>query len=76
MKLLISALTKFLMGLVIVGVLLFLPAGGFGYAYGWLFIGLLFIPMLAWGIALFIKAPALLEKHLLNKEKRCARGRA
>lgn len=76
MKLLISALTKFLTGLVIVGVLLFLPAGGFGYAYGWLFTGLLFIPMLASGIALFIKALALLEKRLLAKEKQGARGRA
>ncbi len=68
MKLLFSALTKFLMGLLLVGVLLFWPAGGFGYVNGWLFIGLLFLPMLILGIVLFLKAPALLEKRLNAKE--------
>lgn len=69
MKLLLRALTKFLMGLVLVGVLLFLPAGGLGYPNGWLFIGLLFLPMLLFGIALFLKAPELLEKRLNAKEE-------
>ena len=69
MKLLFSALTKFILGLVLVGALLFLPAGSFFYPNAWLFIGLLFIPMLILGVVLFIKAPALLEKRLNAKEK-------
>ena len=70
MKLLISALTKYLMGLAMVGLLLFLPAGTLAYPGGWLFCGLLFIPMLILGIVLFAKAPALLEKRLRSKESR------
>ena len=69
MKLLISALTKYVLGLLLVGALLFLPAGGFGYAEAWLFLALLFLPMLALGIVLFVKSPALLEKRLNVKEK-------
>lgn len=68
MKLLVKALIKFLIGLLLVGTLLFAPAGSFGYINGWLFIGLLFIPMIFLGIVLFIKAPALLEKRLNAKE--------
>ena len=68
MKLFIKALTKFVIGLLLVGALLFAPAGTFGYPGGWLFIGLLFIPMIFLGIVLFIKAPALLEKRLDAKE--------
>ena len=69
MKLLISALSKFLIGLVLVGALLFLPAGSLEYMNGWLFIGLLFAPMLILGAILFIKAPDLLKKRLDAKEK-------
>lgn len=69
MKLLISALSKFIFGLAFVGVLLFLPAGGFDYMNGWLFIGLLFAPMLILGAVLFIKSPDLLKKRLDAKEK-------
>ena len=68
-KLLFSALTKFLCGLVLVGLLLFLPAGSFDYTGGWLFIALLFIPMIILGAVLLIKAPELLEKRLGAKEK-------
>lgn len=68
-KLLFSALTKFLVGLVLVGLLLFLPAGSFAYTGGWLFIALLFIPMIILGAVLLIKAPELLEKRLGAKEK-------
>ncbi|MBE6570266.1 MAG: isoprenylcysteine carboxylmethyltransferase family protein [Ruminococcaceae bacterium] len=68
MKLLLSATTKYIMGLILVGVLLFLPAGSFAYINGWLFIGLLFIPMLILGIVLFCKSPGLLEKRLQAKE--------
>ena len=56
-------------GIHLVGALLFLPAWSFRYPGAWLFIMLLFIPMLFMGIVLFAKAPALLEKRLSNKEK-------
>ncbi len=72
MKLWANALTKYLLGLVLVGALVFWPAGTFAYVGGWLFMGLLFVPMLLLGIVLLIKAPALLEKRLNNKEKRGA----
>lgn len=69
MKLAIRALIKYLAGLLLVGALLFLPAGTLSYAGGWLFIGLLFIPMLALGVVLLFKSPSLLEKRLSVKEK-------
>jgi len=69
MKLLINALTKFLCGLLIVGLLLFLPAGTLSYTYGWLFIGLLFVPMLIAGLVMFFKSPDFLAKRLEAKEK-------
>ena len=68
-KLFLSALTKFLLGLVLVGAILFLPAGSFAFVGGWLFIALLFIPMIFLGVFLFIKSPELLEKRLDAKEK-------
>lgn len=68
-KLFLSALTKFLCGLVLVGALLFLPAGSFAFTGGWIFIGLLFIPMLVLGAVLFVKSPDLLQKRLDAKEK-------
>ena len=69
MKLAFRALIKFIVGLLLVGALLFLPAGGFGYMNGWLFIGLLFVPMLILGAVLFAKAPELLAKRLNHREK-------
>lgn len=51
------------------GLLLFLPAGTFAYPNAWLFLALLFIPMLMLGVVLFTKAPELLEKRLQSKEK-------
>ncbi|MBE6870673.1 MAG: isoprenylcysteine carboxylmethyltransferase family protein [Ruminococcaceae bacterium] len=69
MKLALSALIKFTVGLFLVGALIFLPAGSFGYANGWLFIGLLFLPMMILGVVLLIKAPNLLEKRIDAKEK-------
>ena len=69
MKLLLDASVKFTVGLVLVGVLLFAPAGSFFYANGWLFMGLLFIPMLFLGMVMLFKAPALLKKRLDAKEK-------
>lgn len=69
MKLLFSALTKFIAGIILVGALLFLPAWTFNYPHAWAFIGILFVPMLIMGAFLLAKAPALLEKRLNNKEK-------
>ncbi len=68
-KLLLSALSKYLLGLILVAALLFLPAGTLAFPKGWLFLGLLFIPMLLLGIILFVKAPNLLEKRLRHKEQ-------
>jgi protein-S-isoprenylcysteine O-methyltransferase Ste14 len=72
MKLIISALTKFICGLVLIGAFLFVPAWTFNYTGAWLFIALLFAPMLIMGIVLFVKAPDLLAKRLNNKEKESA----
>lgn len=72
MKLLFNAIIKFTLGLALVGALLFLPAGGFDYINGWLFICLLFIPMLILGTVLLIKSPSLLEKRLGAKEEETA----
>ena len=69
MKLLINALTKFTCGLLLVGLLIFLPAGTLAYTYGWLLMGLLFGPMLIAGFVLLFKSPAFLEKRLDAKEK-------
>ena len=72
MKLLINALTKFACGLLLVGLLIFLPAGTLHYTYGWLLIGLLFGPMLVAGFVMLFKSPAFLEKRLDVKEKQAA----
>lgn len=71
-KLLISAAAKYLLGLLMVGALLFLPAGTLRYPGGLLFTALLFVPMLFLGVVLFLKAPELLEKRLQSKEKESA----
>ena len=68
-KLFIEALTKFLLGLAVVGALLFIPAGTFEYINAWIFLGLLFIPMFVVGIILMLKNPELLLKRLNAKEK-------
>ena len=67
--LLIKALTKFLLGIIVLGVLLFLPAGSFLYWQGWLLMGILFIPMFVAGIVLFVRSLELLRKRLNTKEK-------
>ena len=69
MKLLINALTKFTCGLLLVGLLIFLPAGTLCYTYGWLLIGLLFVPMLIAGFVMLFKSPDFLAKRLDVKEK-------
>lgn len=71
-KLLIDAIAKYIAGLVMVALLLFIPAGTIKYWNGWLFIALLFIPMFFLGLILFLKAPELLSKRLQNKESESA----
>ena len=68
-KLFSQAIAKFLGGLLIVGLLLFLPAGTFSYWQGWLLIGILFIPMFIAGLVMMKKSPELLRKRLDAKEE-------
>ena len=63
-----QAIIKFLFGVVIIGLLLFIPAGTINYWNAWLFMGLLFIPMFIVGIIMMIKNPDLLRKRLNAKE--------
>ena len=69
MKLLFQAIFKFILGVVMISLLLFWPAGTFNYWNAWLLLGLLFIPMFIAGIILLIKNPDLLRKRLDAKEK-------
>ena len=68
-RLLLQALAKFLFGLIAIALLLFLPAGTLNYFNGWLFIALLFVPMLVAGIVMFVKSPELLKRRLNAKEE-------
>ena len=68
-KLLAQGLIKLLAGVLMLGLVLFLPAGTWAYPNAWLFCGLLFVPMLVLGALLLWKAPALLEKRLSAKEQ-------
>lgn len=69
MKLLLNALIKFICGILMVLLLIFLPAGTLAYLNGWLFSALLFVPMLILGAVLFLKSPDLLKRRLDSKEK-------
>lgn len=73
-KLFFQAAAKFILGIVLVGLLIFLPAGSVSFINGWLFMGILFVPMLIAGIVLIIKNPQLLEKRLNAKEKQSEQG--
>ncbi len=68
-KLAISGLIKYLLGVILVGALVFLPAWTLAYPGAWIFVGVLFLPMLILGAVLLISAPELLAKRLSNKEK-------
>lgn len=67
-KLLFDAVVKFLLGVLLVGALIFLPAGTLSFFNGWLLMGILFIPMLIAGSVLLFKNPSLLQKRLAAKE--------
>ncbi|MBR5006278.1 MAG: isoprenylcysteine carboxylmethyltransferase family protein [Clostridia bacterium] len=68
-KLFFQAIAKFTIGLLIVGLLIFLPAGTFAFPQGWLLLGVLFVPMFGAGIVMMVKNPVLLKKRLNAKEK-------
>ena len=68
-KLFFQALTKFLLGVIIFGLLIFLLAGSFHYWQGWLMMGVLFVPMFVAGLILMVKNPDLLRKRLNAKEE-------
>lgn len=67
-KLFCQAILKFILGAVLVGLLIFLPAGTVQYWNGWLLMGLLFIPMFCAGIVMMLKNPELLKKRLNSRE--------
>jgi len=67
-KLFIQAISKFLLGVILVGVLIFWPAGTFDYFYGWLFMGILFVPMFFAGVVMMFVNPDLLRRRLEAKE--------
>lgn len=68
-NLLIQSLTKFFLGVVLLGVLIFLPAGSLHYWQGWLLMGILFVPMFVAGLVMMVKNPELLRKRLNAKEQ-------
>ena len=68
-KLFIQAIAKFVLGIVLVGLLIFLSAGTLYFFNGWLLMGILFVPMFLAGIVMMLKNPALLQKRLNAKEK-------
>ncbi|MBQ3739360.1 MAG: isoprenylcysteine carboxylmethyltransferase family protein [Bacteroidales bacterium] len=64
-----QAITKFLLGVIILGLLIFLPAGSLLYWQGWLLMGILFVPMFVAGLVMMAKNPELLQKRLNAKEQ-------
>lgn len=70
MKLFLSAVSKFALGVILVGALIFLPAGSLAFWQGWLFMSVLFIPMFGAGIVMLCVKPELLKRRLQAKEKR------
>ena len=73
-KLFFSAIIKFLLGVALVGVLIFLPAGTLAFFNGWLLMVILFVPMFFAGIVMMFKNPDLLKKRLDAKEKQKEQG--
>ena len=69
-NLFLEAIAKFLLGVVLVGLLVFLPAGSLRFPGGWLLMGILFVPMFIAGIVMLVKNPTLLKSRLQAKEKR------
>ncbi len=68
-ELFLKGITRFLLGVLLVGALLFLPAGTLHYPQAWLLAGILFIPMFLAGLVMMKKNPELLKKRLNLKER-------
>ena len=68
-NLLFQSLAKFFLGIILMGVLIFLPAGSLQYWQGWLLMGILFVPMFVAGLVMMVKNPELLRKRLNAKEQ-------
>ena len=68
-NLFVSAMLKFTLGVVLIGALVFIPAGTLKFFNGWLFMGILFIPMFIAGIIMLVRSPSLLKSRLDAKEK-------
>lgn len=68
-KLLKDAIIKYVSGVILIGAMIFIPVGSFGYRRGWLLMAVLFIPMLCAGIVMLFKAPDLLRKRLSAREE-------
>lgn len=68
-KLFVQAILKFLLGFIVVAMLIFIPAGNLDYLNGWIFLGILFVPMFLVGLVMMAKNPELLKKRLNAKEK-------
>ncbi len=73
-KLFLQASIKFVFGILLVGLLVFLPAGTLQFFEGWLFMGILFIPMFFAGLVMMVKNPGLLKSRLNAKEKQADQG--
>ena len=73
-KLFIEALLKYLLGILLVGALIFVPAGTIYFINGWVLMGVLFIPMFIAGIVMMVKNPKLLASRLDAKEKQKEQG--
>jgi protein-S-isoprenylcysteine O-methyltransferase Ste14 len=69
LSLFLQAIAKFFCGVVIIGLLIFWPAGTLAFFNGWLLMGILFIPMFLAGLVMMVKNPSLLAKRLQAKEK-------
>lgn len=68
-KLFIGAITKFILGVILVGLMIFLPAGSFAFLNGWILMVILFVPMLFAGMVMMVRNPELLKRRLNAKEK-------
>lgn len=73
-KLFFQAVLKFIVGFVLVGLMVFLPAGTFYFFNGWLLMGVLFVPIFIAGVVMMVKSPELLRKRLDAKEKKKEQG--
>ena len=73
-ELFFQAILKFIAGVILIGLLIFIPAGTIEFWNGWLFMGILFVPMFWAGIVMMVKNPELLKKRLNAKEKQKEQG--